>query len=90
MNPSQLFNYARGVADRNEAAGRGTRFPTVRQAAARFRCKQADIVSAVEDADREAIGAEYFGLAVGGMAGSGYFAHSAQGDYEIEAYRPVT
>ena len=79
-----VFNYANRFARRNEKAGRGTRYPTVRQAAKRFRVTQSSIVDIVEGSD---IDGAYFELAVAlGIPGVGN-ASLEGGDQMIEAYR---
>ncbi len=92
MDEVSIFNYARRYADRAEQSGRGTQFPTVRQSARRFRCRQQMVVELVEQSDASAIpGADYFDLAVGigiGIGGGGgYCEFESIGDYLIEAYR---
>ena len=80
-----VFSYARRFADRSEAAGRGTQFPTVRMAAKRFRCRQQDILSAVE---ASSFSGGYLGLAVGTqISGGGHAEFDSPADYEIEAYK---
>jgi hypothetical protein len=89
MDEIAIFNYARRFADKAERSGRGTEFPTIRQAARRFRCPQQAVMEVVECADASCIpGAEYFGLAVGvQISGGGCRGYDSEGDYQIEAYR---
>jgi len=42
-NVNQLWHYANKIARESESLGLGTRYPTVREAAIRFKCKQSDI-----------------------------------------------
>lgn len=87
VDPKTLYAYARKFADRAERSGRGTQFPTVRLAAKRFRCKQADILMSVEDGAGLGSVPGYFGISVGRqIAGVGHASHDREGDYEIEAY----
>ena len=84
MTQEQLFRYADRYARRNERAGKGTKYPTVRQAAKRFRTTQANVVETVEGAYIENV---YFELAVAiGIPGVGHAALEG-GDQLIEAYR---
>ena len=84
MTPEELFRYADRFARRNECAGKGTKYPTVRQAAKRFRTTQASVTDAVEGAYIENA---YFALAVAvGISGVGHAALEG-GDQLIEAYR---
>ena len=59
LTSDAVFSYAYAYARRAESAGRGTQYPTVAQAARRFRVLQAEIVDAVESYD----GREYMALA---------------------------
>jgi hypothetical protein len=86
MKPTaeQIFNYADRYARRREAVGKGTQYPTVREAAKRFRVPQNVIVDTVEGADIEDA---YFGLAVAmGIPGAGFWELHG-GEQLIEAYR---
>lgn len=86
MNAKQVYHYASRFASRAEASGRGTQYPSVRQAARRFRCKIADVLECVESADARDVGGNYFALAVGIRAGGGVGSFDSEGDYLIEAY----
>lgn len=83
-----VIQYAKRFADKAERIGRGTEFPTIRQAAKRFGLLQSDVVEAVEDAANVGVdGFDYIGLGVGVSTGTGYGVHDNVGDYVIEAYR---
>lgn len=43
MTPDELFNYADRFARRSEAEGKGTQYPTFRQAAKRFKVSLSDM-----------------------------------------------
>lgn len=89
MDAEMIYGYAKRYAELSVRSGRGTRYPTVRLAARRFRCRQSEIVEMVEQSDASFIpGADYFGLSVGVQmgGGGGYATYDAVGDYEIEAY----
>lgn len=92
MEATKLFNYARNYADKAERTGRGTQFPTVRQAAKRFKVPQDDILDVVECAEVSLIpGADYFALAVAvGISGVGHRGYDSPADYQLEAYRSPT
>lgn len=86
VNPQALFDYAVAYRRRAESNGRGSQFPTIRQAARRFSMKQGDVLSLAEAGD-DISGCDYFGVAVGvGIAGSGWAEHDRIGDYVIEAW----
>ena len=88
MTYEGLFRYARRYADRKEAAGMGSQFPTVRQAAKRFGVPQAAVLMAMECHDASEIpGADYFQLAVGILTGGGHAAFDDPADFQLEAYR---
>jgi vacuolar-type H+-ATPase catalytic subunit A/Vma1 len=88
LDAASIFRYARRYADRHEKAGRGTQFPTVRQAAKRFGVKQSEIEEVVYSVDHSEInGCEYMGLSVGCRIRAGWATHDSLGDFEIEAYR---
>jgi hypothetical protein len=81
----QVFDYADRFARRHEARGDGTKYPTLRQTAKRFRCKIADIEDAVES---HAYDGAYLGIAVAlGIPGVGSRAFDCRGDCLVEAYR---
>lgn len=90
MKPTdlQVFRYAERFASRAEAAGRGTQWPTLQQAARRFRCRISDVEEAVEGSSLD--GDHYFGIAVAvGISGVGYAPHDHRGECQIEAYGEV-
>jgi len=81
MQPTgeQLWKWSRKIALNSEYKGFGTKYPTVREAARRFKCKQSEIVETTEGywhtEDR------YLGVA------SYYTAvPTPLGDYVVEAY----
>lgn len=82
LDPEKLFKYARTFADRSEASGNGTAYPTVRQCAQRFRVRQA----VIEEICSDYIGEGYMGLIVGFRTGAGYGSYSSLGEYQVEAY----
>ena len=51
MQPTgeQLWKWAHKIALNSEYKGFGTKYPTVREAARRFKCKQSEIAEATED-----------------------------------------
>jgi hypothetical protein len=84
VTAQKVFDYADRYARQHEKVGRGTQYPTVRQAARRFKVPQSVIVDIVEGAD---IKDAYFGIAVAlGISGVGHYALEG-GDQLIEAYR---
>lgn len=84
VKPEAIFKYADKYARRHEAAGNGTRYPTVRQAARRFKVPQSVIRGTVEGAYIEGT---YFALATAlGIPGVGAY-ELAEADHQIEAYR---
>lgn len=83
VSAERVFRYADRFARRAEAAGRGTQYPTMRQAANALRCTYAELEAAV--AEYQGVG--YLGIAVAiGLPGFGY-AELARGEQQIEAYR---
>ena len=78
-NVNQLWKYANKIARRAEKAGLGTQYPTIRQAAKRFNCKQSDIFECAGEGIQE--GDHYLGTA-------SYFCEppEAPGDHVVEAY----
>jgi hypothetical protein len=86
-NAVDLWRWARGYAKRHEDTGKGTQYPTMREATKRFRCTLDDIENVIGDD----LGEEdrYLGIATavraGGMGG-GVAEIEARGDYLIEAY----
>lgn len=82
--PNALFRYADKFAKRNEAAGKGTVYPTLRQAASRFRCRLDDIENACESY----IGEGYLGVACGiGIQGVGAALIEHRSNWLVEAYK---
>ena len=51
VTAQQVFDYADRYARRHENTGKGTQYPTVRQAARRFKVKQATIRRIVEGSE---------------------------------------
>lgn len=82
MTPDQLFNYAVGYAAKSVANGKGTQYPSFRDAARRFRVKQSDI----EDACNDYSGKHYMQPAVGIRAGGSGVGDLEGGDRQVEAY----
>lgn len=83
MSPDDLFNYAERFARRSEAEGKGTQYPTFRQAAKRFKVS----LSAVEDACNDWDGEGYMKPATVFRSGSGIGSFDNKGDWLVEAYR---
>jgi hypothetical protein len=80
-----LFRYAQNFAHKNEQAGKGTQWPTYRQAAKRMRCTYDELEQLIDDYD----GCGYMGTGVGfqvGGTGGGVYYIKHRGDYVIEAY----
>jgi acyl carrier protein phosphodiesterase len=75
----KLWQYARRLALHSEYRGFGTKYPTVREAARHFKCRQSEIVEATEDDmyphDR------YLGVACWNTE-----VPEPLGDYVVEAY----
>ena len=82
LTPQSLFDWATAFAKKHEDAGRGTKYPTFRQAAKRFGVKICDI----EDACADWTGPGYMSAAVGFRAYNGIGLYEHIGDYEVEAY----
>jgi hypothetical protein len=81
----KLFKYAENFASRAEKAGRGTQWPTYRQAARAMRCTYDELEQLIEDYH----GAGYMGTAVGcqvGGLGGGVYTYEVRGEYRVEAY----
>lgn len=83
MTPEELFKYADRFARRAENAGKGTKYPTFRQAAKRFKVR----ISDVEDACNDWCGEGYMGAIVAIRVGSGVGGIDSTGDYQVEAYK---
>lgn len=83
MTPEQLFQYANQYARKAEADGKGTKYPTFRETAQRFRVKHADIEQACEDWDQSN---GYLAPAVGVRCGAAIGTFTSKGDWLVEAY----
>jgi hypothetical protein len=84
-NAIDLWRWARAYAKKHEDTGRGTQYPTMREATKRFRCTLDDIENVMGDD----LGEEdrYLGIAVAvGIPGVGYANIETRGDQLIEAY----
>ena len=86
MTSQELFKYADSFARRSEVAGYGTKYPTFRQVANRFKVTYDQIEDAVADGQcRDGCG-QYFGVSIGiAISGVGYAEHDTRGEYEVEA-----
>ncbi|HQR98174.1 MULTISPECIES: hypothetical protein [unclassified Polaromonas] len=82
IDSQKLFNYAEKFTRRHELAGSGSVYPTVRQAARRFKCTQ----QAIEDATYDGVDFGYLGIVAGFRAGGGHATYE-DGDRQVEAYR---
>lgn len=82
ITPEKLFAYATKFCKRAENAGRGSQFPTFRQAAKHFRVS----VKQVNDACQDWTGSGYMSAVVGFRTGSGISTIESQKDYQVEAY----
>lgn len=82
MTPDDLFKYAASYAGESEAAGRGTQYPTVREAARHFRVTQVEISDQCDDWQ----GDGYMKLATGIRVGSSVGSFENLGDCLVEAY----
>jgi hypothetical protein len=78
-----LFKWVSGKRKASEDAGQGTAYPTLAEAARRFRCPIDDIETAIEDGQGSVPG--YFGIAVAIGNGHGYYP-LPRGQWLIEAY----
>lgn len=86
--PQELFDWAAGWTERAAARGSPEQYPTIRQAARRFCCRQREI-DEVLDGDLD-IDDGYLGKGVGwqvGGLGGGHAEIEKVGDYIVEAYR---
>lgn len=83
LKPRELFDYAINFAKASVEAGRGTRYPTFRQAADHFGVSIAQIERACENWDQLA---GYMRPAVGVRVGAAIAAHASKSDWQIEAY----
>lgn len=84
-NAIDLWRWARAYAKEHEDAGRGTQYPTLREATKRFRCTLDDIENVIGDDLGE--GDRYLGIAVAvGIPGAGMADIEPRGAQLIEAY----
>ena len=83
-NAIDLWKWARRYAKRREDAGKGTQYPTLRQATKRFRCSMDDIEGVIHDDLGD--DSRYLGLIVAVRVGSGVGEIERRGDYQVEAY----
>lgn len=82
VTPSDLFEYANTYARNAEAEGRGTKYPTVREAARHFHVSQSSIREVCDDWQ----GDGYMQLATAIRVGAAVGAIDIPGDHLIEAY----
>lgn len=87
-NAIDLWRWARGYSKRHEDSGKGTQYPTMREATKRFKCSMDDIENVMGDdlGDGED---RYLGLAVAvrvGGHGGGVGDIEPRGAQLIEAY----
>jgi len=80
-----LFTYCENFARKNEAAGRGTQWPTFRQAASRMKCTYDELEELVADYQGDGYMGVGVGYQVGGLGG-GTYRIKTRGEYVIEAY----
>lgn len=88
--PQELFDWAAGWTERASERGDPQQYPTIRQAARRFCCRQREI-DEILDGDLD-LDDGYLGKGVGfqaGGLGGGHFEIEAVADYVIEAYRSM-
>ena len=87
LSATALWNWARKHAKRHEDAGRGTRYPTMRDATKRFRCTLDDIEGITGD-DVEGQDDYYLGIATAiGVPGGGAIGNiEPRGEQLVEAY----
>jgi hypothetical protein len=83
MTPLELFDYADRFARAAENADKGTQYPTVRDAAKRFRVTQ----GAIEEACYDYQGSGYLGLIVGFKTYAGRGEYATKGACQVEAYQ---
>lgn len=83
-NAIELWRWARAYAKKHEDAGRGSQYPTMREATKRFRCSMDDIENVISDdlGDED----RYLGLIVAHGVNNLVGAIEHRGDYGIEAY----
>jgi len=80
-----LFSYVQNFARKNEEAGRGTQYPTFRQAAKRMKCTYDELQQLIDDYQGEGYMGAATGFQVGGMGG-GHYHIETRGSYLVEAY----
>lgn len=83
MTPDELFTFAFKFCKDAEDADQGTKYPTFRQVAGRFKVTYDQIEQACEDWQGDA----YMAPAVGIRSGSGYATFATRGEHLVEAYR---
>ncbi len=82
LTPEELFNWANEYARKSEAAGGGTRYPTLRMATRRYGVSQARIEELLD----EGTDLGYLGLAVGVRTTSGVGTIEPRDECLVEAY----
>lgn len=82
MSSEKLFVYATNFAKRSESTGRGTQYPTFKQAARRMKCTYDELQDLIDDYQGEG----YMGAVVGFRTGGGVATIKSRGDYQVEAY----
>lgn len=83
MSPEDLFGYATRYAARSVREGKGTRYPSFREVAKRFKVPHDEIEQACEDWDQSK-GYMRPGVGIGGSGGFAAFEHKSE--YLVEAY----
>lgn len=83
MTPDQLFQYATEYARQAEADDKGTKYPTFREVARRFRVNHDAIEQACDDWDQSQ---GYMKPAVGVRAGNSVGSFATKGQWLVEAY----
>lgn len=85
MTPEELFGYADRFARRSEEAEKGTKYPTFRQVAKRFKVTYDEIETVIDDYQGDGYLGMAVGMQVGGMGG-GTYRFESRGQYLVEAY----
>lgn len=85
LTPESLFEYADTFARKAEKAGKGTCYPTFREAARYFRVRLSDI----EDTCNDYGGDHYMKPAVGFRTGGGWGSYACMGDWLVEAFKEL-
>lgn len=83
MTPDELFAYAVKFCHDSEVAEQGTKYPTFRQVASRFKVTY----DKIEQACDEWQGDGYMAPAVGFRSGNGVASFATRGEHQVEAYR---